>query len=375
MLPRSRPLAPATSGTLGAPIRVLLVEDDERQRCLLCEILRSCDYCVVEVDTATGALAALGSECFDVVVLDKLLPDLDGSDVIRQVRQGLGDPLLPIIMITGNATEQDLVEGLHLGANDFLPKPFAPGELIARIEAAARYKRITDQMEHVDTLLFTLARMVEAKDECSGDHCGRLAHICTVFGEALELDPQQICDLRRGGVLHDIGKLGIPDSILLKNAPLNDAEWALMRQHTVIGDRLLARFRSMAGVRPIVRSHHERWDGSGYPDGLKGEAIPLLARVLQIADIYDALSSERPYKPAFSREQIISILNDEVARGWRDPRLMRVFMEILMYAPERLHMDEQPGVDLGASAFDEIAATGVIDWDRPAHGQIQQAKG
>ena len=178
-------------------------------------------------------------------------------------------------------------------------------------------------------MLFSLARMVEAKDPCTGDHCSRLQHIVTVFGEELGLDKQQMIDLRRGGVLHDIGKLGIPDSILLKQSNLTEIEWGVMQQHTIIGVQICGNLRSMRGTLPIIRSHHEKWDGSGYPDKLKGEEIPLLARVFQIADVYDALVSERPYKLALSQAQAISILEREVKNGWRDPELMSIFIAML----------------------------------------------
>jgi putative two-component system response regulator len=266
-------------------------------------------------------------------------------------------------MITGSADQNDLVKSMRVGATDFMHKPYSPLELVARVSAAASHKRLLDQLDSAESLLFALARMVEAKDENTGDHCSRLAHGSVVFGTALGLNEEQLLALRRGGVLHDIGKLGIPDSILLKNGPLTDEEWVLMRQHTVIGARLCSGLNSMKLTVPIIRHHHERWDGSGYPDGLKGEEIPYLARIFQIVDVYDALASVRPYKPAWPHEKIIAAMEEETRKGWRDPELMAVFLDILHKRPEDLLLPEN-SVDLGAQIFADIMATGTLSWNK-----------
>jgi putative two-component system response regulator len=187
--------------------------------------------------------------------------------------------------------------------------------------------------------------------------------MAVVFGEALGLERTQLEALRRGGVLHDIGKLGIPDSILLKPDALNDAEWAIMRQHTDIGAHLCESLATMRDVVPIIRHHHERWDGGGYPDGLRGEAIPMLARVFQVIDIYDALVSPRPYKRAFTREEIVAVLRDETAQGWRDPALKAAFLAILERRPDDLRLSPQHPPTPDERAFDAIMATGAIEWE------------
>jgi putative two-component system response regulator len=240
-------------------------------------------------------------------------------------------------------------------------------ELVARVDSAVHHKRMTDQLDSAEAVLFALARMVEAKDEYTGDHCTRLAHNAVVFGEALGIQGEELTALRRAGVLHDIGKLGIPDSILRKPGKLDDAEWEIMRQHTSIGAALCEPLKSMRLTAPIVRHHHERWDGSGYPHGLAGDDIPLLARVFQIVDIFDALSFPRPYKPALPQEQVIAILEQEYARGWRDPALMPVFLDLLATHPESLlvHHDlAREAEGLGASLFQDIARGGALEWDR-----------
>lgn len=349
--------------TRRVPYRVLIVDDQPQHRTLEKEVLLSPGYEVCEAGSGFEALTALEENDFDVVLLDKYMPGMDGDEVCYRIRNDLNLPLLPIIMITGSADQNDLVKSMRVGATDFMHKPYSPLELVARVSAAASHKRLLDQLDSAESLLFALARMVEAKDENTGDHCSRLAHGSVVFGTALGLNEEQLLALRRGGVLHDIGKLGIPDSILLKNGPLTDEEWVLMRQHTVIGARLCSGLNSMKLTVPIIRHHHERWDGSGYPDGLKGEEIPYLARIFQIVDVYDALASVRPYKPAWPHEKIIAAMEEETRKGWRDPELMAVFLDILHKRPEDLLLPEN-SVDLGAQIFADIMATGTLSWNK-----------
>jgi len=226
------------------------------------------------------------------------------------------------------------------------------------VRVAAQRKRAMDQLDSTESTLFALARMVEAKDENTGDHCSRLAHKAVGFGRALGLSTPELHALRRGGVLHDIGKLGIPDHILLKPGALTDEEWTVMRQHTTIGYHLVSNLRSMRLTAPIIRHHHERWDGSGYPDRLAGEAIPLLARVFQIVDIHDALTYERPYKKALSEAQARAILEEETARGWRDPALIRAFFDWTDRNPAWAEPPAQPADDLGIQLYTSLSSAG-----------------
>ncbi|NOX91858.1 MAG: response regulator [Gammaproteobacteria bacterium] len=344
------------------PFKVLIVDDEKQHRELEKEVLSGSRYCVTEACSAEEALVKLREEEFDVVLADKRMPGMDGDELCRQIRNNLGLKLLPVIMVTGTNDRMELLKSLQSGVNDFIHKPYNPMELMARTDNLAAHKRLTDQLENAETLLFALARMVEARDEHTGNHCSRLAHISVVIGEAMGLSAEELTALRRGGVLHDIGKLGIPDSILLKDGPLNDAEWVVMRQHTIIGDELLRGLKSMELTQPIVRSHHERWDGSGYPDGLTGEEIPLLARVFQLVDIYDALANARPYKPAFSIEKITLILTGEVESGWRDPGLTSLFLNILHERPDDLLLNVDEERDMGTEVFENIQRTGALTW-------------
>jgi putative two-component system response regulator len=186
-----------------------------------------------------------------------------------------------------------------------------------------------DSLDDSETVLFSLAQSVEERDSALGQHCHRLALMGAAMGVALGLPGNEILSLQRAAYLHDIGKVAIPDHILFKPGPLTPEEWEVMKTHAERGERICSSMRSLAPVLPIIRHHHERWDGSGYPDGLRNEEIPLLARILQLADIYDALTTSRPYKTTLSSEEALQIIRDEAERGWRDPELVQRFAEIL----------------------------------------------
>jgi putative two-component system response regulator len=348
------------------PFSVLIVDDEAPQRMLEGTALREAGFAVDEATNGREAIERVESKDYDVVLMDKRMPIMDGDKACHYIRHELGKSLLPIIMVTGSRSEQELVRSLDNGASDFVCKPYSLTELVARVTSAANTKRSTDQLDSADSLLFALARMVEAKDNNTGDHCSRLQHLAEVFGRKLGLSNEELIALKRGGVLHDIGKLGIPDSILLKNAELTDAEWAVMRQHPIIGEALCSGLSSMRSTLPIIRCHHERWDGGGYPDGLRGKEIPYLARVFQILDIYDALSNARPYKDAFSKERVIEIMEEESAKGWRDPKLSALFIEIIKNDEESLALPLDFKEDLGTQIYNDIVANGVDHDDRSA---------
>lgn len=352
--------------------RVLIVDDEPMQRELISEILTGAgaQFDVLQAQNGAEALKLLRHESVDAVLLDKRMPDMDGYTVCRQIREELKLSLLPILMVTGSSTSDELTRSFAAGANDFIRKPYSPIELLARVQGAINTKRLTDQLDTAESLLFALARLVEAKDETTGSHCSRLSHMGVAFGRELGLDKDDVDALRQGGVLHDIGKLGIPDSILLKRGALTDEEWVIMRTHTVIGGHLCAGLTSIRAVTPLIVSHHERWDGTGYPHGLVGEDIPYLARIFQILDIYDALASERPYKKALPTAQIIDIFEQETARGWRDPKLVSTFLTLLQHDPEKLRLPPTDKQSTDERIFEAIVATGVIEWDRHQQSDV-----
>jgi putative two-component system response regulator len=257
-----------------------------------------------------------------------MMPELDGYETCRRLKSDPLSRLVPIVLVTALHESRDRVSGLEAGADDFLSKPVNGAELIARVRSLLRIKRYTDELDSAESVIVSMALTIEARDPATDGHCQRLARDAARLGEALGLADDDIAALRRGGFLHDIGKVGIPDAVLLKPSRLTAAEFAVMRQHTIIGERLCGPLRSLRRVRPIVRHHHERLDGSGYPDGLKGKAVPLLAQIMGIVDVFDALTTKRPYKPALPPARAREELLREVDRGWRDRDLVDVFLRV-----------------------------------------------
>ncbi len=342
--------------------RILIVDDMATTRKLISLTLVKPEFEVVEAASGEAALEYLRDNAVDVVLMDVMMPGMDGFEATRRIRKELNLTLLPVIILTTVDATDAVVRGMKAGADDYVTKPFNNVELVARVHAAVARKRLIDRLDDTEAVLFSLARMVEARDHDTGDHCDRLAHASVVLGKALQLPPNDLEALRRGGVMHDIGKLGIPDAILLKKGKLDPDEWEIMKQHVTIGAGLCAPLHSMRKTVDIIRCHHEKWNGSGYPDGLAGEDIPLLARVFQIVDIFDALSYARPYKPVFPHEKVLEILNEETAKGYWDPKLMAVFMDIVKTRPQDLVRPRHSGTDLSETVFGEIDKSKIWDW-------------
>ncbi len=309
--------------------RILIVDDEALIRQLLEDDLVSQGYQVVTAQDGEEAMEKVAAEPPDLILLDVMMPKLDGYEVCRRLKSDPRTILIPVVMVTSLQATPERIKGIEAGADDFLTKPFNEQELMTRVRSLLRLKRHTDELENAETVLFTLALSIEAKDPYTNGHCGRLSRYSVALGRALGLSPDYLKALHRGGILHDLGKIGVPDAILLKPGPLTPLERAVIQSHPVIGERICAPLKSLSLVLPIIRHHHERWDGSGYPDGLAGEAIPLTARILQVADIYDAFTTQRPYKPAYSREQAFTIMREETAKGWWDARLIETFIQII----------------------------------------------
>jgi putative two-component system response regulator len=297
--------------------KILIVDDVETSAQVLRRLLTARGYDVrVEYD-GKSALAAVEQDPPDVVLLDIVMPGMSGFEVCRRLK---GDPatrLIPVVLVTALHQHDSRIQGIEAGADDFLTKPPDVQELTARVRSLVRLKRYTNDLDSAESVILSLALTVEARDRYTEGHCQRLANYATALGTDLGLPDEDLAALHRGGFLHDLGKVGIPDAILLKPGPLNRAEYEAIKEHTSIGDRLCGKLRSLTRVRQIVRHHHERLDGSGYPDGLRGDAIPLVAQIMGIVDIYDALTSARPYKPAFPAQRAYEELVNEARNGWR----------------------------------------------------------
>jgi len=307
---------------------ILIVDDIDLNRRLLKAMLKAAPYRILESKRPSEALAMLEQEKVSLVVVDLVMPEMSGPDFCRLLKTDRKTQLIPILMTTSVQGAESEIAGIESGADEFLIKPLQPAIVRTRIRSMLRNKALVDSLEEAETILFALAQAVEHRDRYTGLHCERLASLGIALAQALGLSWQDQLAIHRGGYLHDIGKIGVPDAILFKRGLLTDEEWQTMRLHTIRGEDICRPMKTLAPVLPIIRSHHERWDGSGYPDGLSGEDIPLLARILQVADIYDALTTTRPYKPAFTHEHAIEIMLEEVRRGWRDPELVPLFAQI-----------------------------------------------
>ncbi len=310
--------------------KILVVDDHPSSRLTAVALLNVEGYDVVEADSGTAALECVAACNPDLILLDVMMPGMDGFEVCQRLKQDEQTRLIPVIFITALCDRRSRIRGIEVGGDDFISKPFDQLELAARVRSLVRQKRLNEDLDHAEQVLFSIARAVESRDPNTGDHCERLATLGKAFGEYLNLTRTEIRDLIWGSYLHDIGKIGIPDAILLKQGKLTADEWEIMRKHVEIGVTICTPLRTMRGVIPIIRHHHERWDGSGYPDRLTGLEIPYLAQVFQLIDIYDALTSERPYKQAFSPQQALEIIQTETEKGWRNPQLVQQFTEFIL---------------------------------------------
>ncbi len=310
---------------------ILVVEDNVVNAALLKEMLVSRGYPTVAVHSAAEAEAEIRREAPDLVLLDVIMPGKTGYELCRELKNDPRTRLIPIVMITGLSAQGDRVKGIEAGADDFLTKPISSEELFARVGSLLKLKEFTDELETADSVLCTLGLAVEARDPYTEGHCERLARDAADLGRFLGVDEESIVALQRGGYLHDLGKIVVPDEILKKGkgSDLTPAEWEIMKLHPVTGESICRPLKSLRLVLPIIRHHHEHSDGSGYPDGLRAGEIPLLARILQVVDIYDALRTERPYKPALDHEEAAVTMRAEAQSGLWDEELVADFFAML----------------------------------------------
>jgi putative two-component system response regulator len=347
LVPSNGSLPDLPSGT-SRPV-ILVIEDDASNRALLSTVLERDGYAVVCVADGDAGFRSVGEHNPDLVLLDVGLPKLDGYEVTRRLRSDPSRANLPILLLTGRGSPQDVVDGLDAGADDFIRKPFDRAELLARIRSALRLRRALVGMEAAHAVVTALANAVEAKDAPTEHHCQRLAHLATRIAMRCDLTSEELDAVAYGALLHDVGKIGVPDWILTKAGPLDDDEWAIMRRHPEIGERICAPLAAFSAFGPIIRHHHERWDGAGYPDKLTGEEAPIGARIVALVDAFDAMTHDRSYRPARPVLEAISEIVHLAGRQF-DPTLVPLLVEQVTSGtsgrsgetPER---DAQPSAD------------------------------
>jgi len=311
------------------PETILIADDHESSLSALEGLLLLEGFDVRTAPDGEAALAEFRHSRPDLLLLDVMMPRMTGFDVCRHIKADADSRLVPVILITALSATTDRVAGIEAGADDFLTKPVDREQLMARVRSLLKQKAYTDELDRAESVLFALARSIEGKDPYTEGHCERLAGLSARLGEFIGLEAAQIKALRRAGVVHDIGKVAVPDHILLKRGKLTAKERKIVQRHPLVGEGICAPLKSFQLVVPIIRHHHEKLDGSGYPDGLRGNAIPIAARVLQVVDVYDALTTARPYKKAFPPDEALEIMEEEVKRGWWDPVVFTAFTEMM----------------------------------------------
>jgi cyclic di-GMP phosphodiesterase len=310
------------------PPIVLVVDDVAANRELLEGHLDDLGYDVRQARDGIEALEAIAADEPDLVLLDIDMPRLDGISVCERLKAHPTRRLIPIVILTASSDRATRLRGIAAGADDFLSKPFDAKELLVRTRVLLRERALNRRLDATEGVLFALARAVEARDRHTIHHAERVGRYSQAIGVALGLDLEDTAMLYEGGVLHDLGKIAIPDAILLKPGPLSENEFAAMRQHSVEGERICLSLRSVAHYLPIIRHHHERVDGGGYPDHLAGNDIPAGARIVAIADAWDAMVSDRPYRPGLDPEEAVRRLRGNAGKQW-DAEMVQIFLALL----------------------------------------------
>jgi putative two-component system response regulator len=312
---------------------IVVAEDDTATRALLRACLERAGYEIRDFDNGLEALDEIICRPPDVALLDIGMPAMDGLEVTRALRNSPATALLPIILVTARGRLEDKVAGLAAGASDFITKPFEPAELLARVRANLRLSAALRRLESTQDVLVALAGAVDAKDPLTEHHCGRVADLALMLARLAGLEQEDVEAVGYGAVLHDVGKIGINEQGLKKPGRLTDDERAEMQRHPLIGAEILRPLRLGGMVGPIVQAHHERWDGTGYPDRLRGEEIPLGARIVAIVDAHDAMTHDRPYRARLTDDEARAELVD--CRGAQfDPELVDLYVA---------HLDEAEG--------------------------------
>lgn len=308
---------------------ILIADDAPEQLAVITRLLGRERYQCITVGNGRDAVAACASQKIDVVLIDVQMPICDGLTACRQLKDFPDTALIPVLVMTGQTDAATHLAAIEAGADDFVPKPIQPAELRARVRSAVRMKRCIDELDNAAASIVMLGATIEARDPRTKGHCERLARYATALGTRIGLDSRDLRALEQGGYLHDLGKVAIPDAILFKPGRLTPSEYELIQTHTVVGDRICAPLRTLSRARQIIRSHHELLDGTGYPDRLRGDAVPLLAQITGIADVFDALVTERPYRAAMDIGTAIETLRDDARAGTRDAALVEEFVAIV----------------------------------------------
>ncbi len=316
---------PAVNHSPQISAKVMVIDESPLSRMTVVDLLSVDGYKVLESDGESAILESVAEKQPDLVLLDVVLSQSSGFEVCRQLKSALRTKDIPVVLMTIGDRREHRLQVMEAGADDFLAKPLDRLELSTRVRTLIHQKRLNEGLDQTKQVLFSIAKAVESRSSDRGGSCARVADLVKAFGEYLEVGSEAIENLVFAAHLHDIGTIAIPDSVMLKKGELTPQETELVKQHVLIGEKICQPLRNRRGVLPIIRHHHERWDGSGYPDGLSTTEIPYLAQVFQIIDIYDALTSDRPHKQAYTPNEALEIIAAETSKGWRNPSLVAEF--------------------------------------------------
>lgn len=308
--------------------KVLVVDDYVPNANGMRDLLIAAGYDVRVAHNGLEALSLVSADTPDLALVDVVMPGMSGVELCRELKTGGTTRLMPVVLVTASQDRGHRLAGIEAGADDFLSKPIDIQEFRTRVRSLLRVKQLTDELESTEAIMTLLGHIVEARDPYTEGHCQRLAEYATALGSALHLNAADLDTLSKGAVLHDVGKIALPDAVLLKPGRLSPEELSLMREHPVVGDNLCRTIKALDRVRPIVRWHHERQDGRGYPDGLQGDEIPLLAQIVAVVDVFDALTTNRPYRTAITAKGAYDILLSDAASGWCSAALVKTFVDL-----------------------------------------------
>ena len=308
----------------------ILIVDDLNIHLELMEAIFEKEGChVVTAHNADEALRLLEKSSPDLAILDVMMPGMSGYDLCKRLKEKSGARFFPIVLVTSLSELEDKIAGIEAGADDFITKPFKSIELTTKVRSLLKFKKLQEELDHSESVILTLAVALESKDPYTKGHSERVGNFSAEFAAFIGLPEKEQVIIRKAGIIHDIGKIGIGDHILHKSSILTKEEVIFIEQHAVIGEKICRPLHSLSVILPIIRHHHERWDGEGFPDGLKGEQIPVMARILSIVDTFDAMVSERPYRKPISVKKALKKMEEEENFGQWDPGLLEKFIEMM----------------------------------------------
>ena len=312
---------------------ILVVDDTEDHLVLMEAILTGEGYNVQSTKDAYKAIQLTENLSPDLAILDVMMPGMNGYDLCKRLKTISGKRFFPVILLTGLSQLEDKITGIEAGADDYFSKPFNGIELTTKIRSLIKLKRVQDELDHSEDIILTLAVAIEAKDLYTKGHSERVCDLSKRLAKFIGLSEGESIIIRKAATLHDIGKIGLKEEILHKKELLTKEELELIRKHPVVGEEICKPLHSLKQILPGIRHHHERWDGKGYPDGLKGEDVPIIARIINVTDSFDALVSERPYRRSFNTDVVLKLMKDQKSSGQWDPWLVEKFVKMMEIPP------------------------------------------